>query len=83
MNDGGDSNPSLDHDESYEINDDDSPAAEYDGMNGGHDRLHQTRLHANDHPAWLTSETRDMLTQYHLDTLEKSLISLKESIIHH
>ena len=56
-----------------------SPLIQNEQMNG-HEALHQTRLHANDHPAWLTSETKEKLNHYHLDALEKSLENLKKSL---
>ena len=69
--------------EDCELLNGDQSTTVYEDVEGGRNGLHQSRLHANDHPAWLTRETKEKLTQYHLETLEKSLNMLRESMSQH
>lgn len=53
--------------EAYEVN---GPRLEQRDIVNSNDGLHQRRLHANDHPAWLRRETKEKLSFYHLNTLQ-------------
>ena len=47
----------------------------------GHSRLHESRLHAQDRPAWISDRVQQRIEHYHLDKLEDTISKLKEEVM--